>query len=144
MNFWKNHTTLRGVLIVLFFVIGMVLTIAGWKMTGQLKGLGIMLVGESGEIADLIKKNWMQGHKLDLEHIAKELGDKVTYTDYEIYSAIMSLCIRRYEVKNPSLLDKDAKIEVAKIMHFDYNASNKQIKRVLRLDDNVIETLFPR
>ena len=76
--------------------------------------------------------------------IAKELGDKVTYTDYEIYSAIMSLCIRRYEVKNPSLLDKDAKIEVAKIMHFDYNASNKQIKRVLKLDENVIETLFPR
>ena len=45
MNFWKNHTTLRGVLIMLFFVLGMVLTIVGWKMTGQLKGLGIMLVG---------------------------------------------------------------------------------------------------
>ena len=45
MNFWKNHTTLRGVLIVLFFVIGMVLTISGWKMTGKLVGLGIMLVG---------------------------------------------------------------------------------------------------
>ena len=45
MNFWKEHTTLRGILIVLFFVIGMVLTIAGWKMTGQLKGLGIMMVG---------------------------------------------------------------------------------------------------
>ena len=45
MNFWKNHTTLRGVLIMLFFVLGMVLTIAGWKMTGQLQGLGIMLVG---------------------------------------------------------------------------------------------------
>jgi len=36
---------LRGVLIALFFVIGMVLTIAGWKMTGKLEGLGIMLVG---------------------------------------------------------------------------------------------------
>ena len=45
MNFWKNHTTLRGVLIVLFFVIGMVLTVSGWKMTGKLVGLGIMLVG---------------------------------------------------------------------------------------------------
>ena len=45
MNFWKAHTTLRGVLIVLFFVIGMVLTIAGWKMTGKLEGLGLMLVG---------------------------------------------------------------------------------------------------
>ena len=45
MNFWKEHITLRGILIVLFFVIGMVLTIAGWKMTGKLEGLGLMLVG---------------------------------------------------------------------------------------------------
>ena len=45
MNFWKNHATLRGMLILLFFVVGMVLTVAGWKMTGKLEGLGIMLVG---------------------------------------------------------------------------------------------------
>ena len=45
MNFWKNHATLRSVLIVLFFVVGMVLTLAGWKMTGKLEGLGLMLVG---------------------------------------------------------------------------------------------------
>jgi len=45
MNFWKEHTTLRGMLILLFFVIGMVLTLAGWKMTGKLAGLGLMLVG---------------------------------------------------------------------------------------------------
>ena len=45
MNFWKEHTTLRGILILLFFVLGMVLTVVGWKMTGQLKGLGIMLAG---------------------------------------------------------------------------------------------------
>ena len=45
MNFWKDHTTLRSVLIAVFFVLGMVLTIAGWKMTGKLEGLGLMLVG---------------------------------------------------------------------------------------------------
>ena len=45
MNFWKNHSALRMVLIAIFFVIGMVLTLVGWKMTGQLLGLGIMLVG---------------------------------------------------------------------------------------------------
>ena len=45
MNFWKDHTILRAVLIALFFVIGMTLTIVGWKMTGKLLGLGIMLVG---------------------------------------------------------------------------------------------------
>ncbi len=45
MNFWKEHTTLRGILILLFFVLGMILTIAGLKMTGKLEGLGLMLVG---------------------------------------------------------------------------------------------------
>ena len=45
MNFWKNHTSLRAVLITVFFVIGMILTVSGWKMTGQLAGLGLMLVG---------------------------------------------------------------------------------------------------
>ena len=45
MNFWKNHTALRTVLIVLFFVLGMALTLVGWKMTGQLLGLGLMLLG---------------------------------------------------------------------------------------------------
>ena len=45
MNFWKNHEALRGVLIALFFVVGLVLTLVGWKMTGKLEGLGLMLVG---------------------------------------------------------------------------------------------------
>ena len=42
---WKNHEKLRMVLIALFFVLGLILTVVGWKMTGELKGLGIMCVG---------------------------------------------------------------------------------------------------
>ena len=45
MNFWKDHGTLRGILIALFFVLGMILTVVGWKMTGKIEGLGLMLVG---------------------------------------------------------------------------------------------------
>ena len=45
MNFWKNHTALRTALMLIFFVLGMVLTVSGWKMTGKLLGLGIMLLG---------------------------------------------------------------------------------------------------
>ena len=45
MNFWKNHAALRGILIALFFVLGLVLTLVGWNMTGKLEGLGLMLVG---------------------------------------------------------------------------------------------------
>ena len=45
MNFWKKHLSLRAVLIILFFVVGLVLTLVGWEMTGELLGLGLMLVG---------------------------------------------------------------------------------------------------
>lgn len=37
---------------------------------------GLMgLNGESGEVIDLLKKHLFQGHPLDVEHVAKELGD---------------------------------------------------------------------
>ena len=35
--------------------------------------------GESGECEDLVKKHIFQGHPLDLEHMAKELGDVAWY-----------------------------------------------------------------
>lgn len=37
------------------------------------------LCGESGEVADLLKKYHFQGHDIDIEHIAKELGDVAWY-----------------------------------------------------------------
>lgn len=37
------------------------------------------LAGESGEFADLVKKHIFQGHELDSEHLAKELGDIAWY-----------------------------------------------------------------
>ncbi len=43
--FWKNHPALRMVLMLVLFVLSIALVTAGWKMTGQLAGLGIMLLG---------------------------------------------------------------------------------------------------
>ena len=37
------------------------------------------LFGEGGEVADLVKKAYMQGHPLDKAHIAEELGDVCWY-----------------------------------------------------------------
>ena len=37
------------------------------------------LCGESGEVADSVKKAYMQGHHFDREHIAEELGDVLWY-----------------------------------------------------------------
>ena len=43
--FWKNNPALRIVLMIVLFVLSIALVVAGWKMTGQLAGLGIMLLG---------------------------------------------------------------------------------------------------
>lgn len=41
---------------------------------------GVMgLCGESGEAIDIVKKWLAQGHELDREHLAKELGDVAWY-----------------------------------------------------------------
>ena len=37
------------------------------------------LTGESGEVADHIKKVLFHGHALDVNHVAKELGDILWY-----------------------------------------------------------------
>ena len=44
-TFWKTHPALRIVLMIVLFVLSIALVVAGWKMTGQVAGLGIMLVG---------------------------------------------------------------------------------------------------
>ena len=44
-TFWKTHPALRIVLMIVLFVRSIALVVAGWKRTGQLAGLGIMLVG---------------------------------------------------------------------------------------------------
>ena len=45
MEFWKEHPVLRIVLMAVLFVMAMVLVVKGWQMTGQLAGLGVMVLG---------------------------------------------------------------------------------------------------
>ena len=57
MNFWKKHAVLKTVIIALFFVLGLVMTFVGWKMTGQLLGLGLMIAGIIFLLAALLVYN---------------------------------------------------------------------------------------
>lgn len=64
------------------------------------------LCGEAGEVADIIKKATFQGHKLNTEHIAEELGDVAWYLAItasaigksldEIFSANVDKLRKRY------------------------------------------------
>ena len=56
-TFWKTHPALRIVLMIVLFMLSIALVVAGWKMTGQLAGLGIMLVGVALLLAVLVIYN---------------------------------------------------------------------------------------
>lgn len=73
---------------------------------GMIMNGALGLCGEAGEVADLIKKSTFQGHNLDTEHIAEELGDVAWYLAItasaigknldEIFSANVDKLRRRY------------------------------------------------
>ena len=53
---------------------------------------GVMgLCGESGEAIDIVKKWLAQGHELDKEHLAKELGDIAWYLAETATALVLSL-----------------------------------------------------
>lgn len=41
----ESNPMVRVILMLVLFVLALALVVAGWKMTGQLVGLGIMIVG---------------------------------------------------------------------------------------------------
>lgn len=41
----ESNSMVRVILMLVLFVLALVLVVAGWKMTGQLAGLGLMIVG---------------------------------------------------------------------------------------------------
>ena len=75
--------------------------------------------------------------------IASRLKDTIFLIDEELYSVICSHISKEYSVKNPSQLSAQQKIDTARHMHFNYNASNQQLRRMLRLDIAILEEMFP-
>ena len=76
--------------------------------------------------------------------IAKELGESVFYSDTELFNAVLLFIRDKYGTLSPPALTKDAKIETAVWMHYNYNAGNKQICRILKLEPSVVDALFPQ
>lgn len=51
----------------------------GVPYNDQLLNCCLGIHGESGEVADVIKKSIFQGHQMDIEHIKEEIGDVMFY-----------------------------------------------------------------
>lgn len=76
--------------------------------------------------------------------IAQRLKDSVFLTDEEMYAAATMYAENTYGNRQLSLLNPEQKIQLSKELHFKYNASNQQIRRLLKLDIGILNELFPQ
>lgn len=83
-------------------------------MHGDLLQNGVMgLCGEAGECVDLVKKHLFQGHELDKEHLAKELGDVAWYLavtaeaiGYDL-NTILQMNVKKLRDRYPNGFDEE-------------------------------------
>jgi hypothetical protein len=71
------------------------------------------------------------------------LGDAANITDEELYSYAISYSKQVSNVSSPALLPHDAKLDLARKLHFDYHSNNSQIRRILKIEPSVLESMFP-
>lgn len=82
------------------------------RLTNGLMGLN----GEAGEAIDILKKHLFQGHELDCEHLAKELGDVAWYlavtADALGYTLeeILEMNVQKLRARYPDGFDSDKSV----------------------------------
>lgn len=98
---------------------------------------GESLFRDAHQYFSIVSKNYEA-----YSEIAKRLGDDVFLTDDEMFAALSMLAKKKYGDGRVTLLPNASKIELAKTMRSDYNASEGQIQRMLRLDRGTVSELF--
>lgn len=97
-----------------------------------------MLFRDAHHYFNLLSKNYES-----YSEIAQRLSDTIFMTDSEMFGAVSAYCKETYNQHKPHLIPAQERLNVARKMHFDYKASNRQIKNILKIDLNVIDSLFP-
>ena len=78
------------------------------------------------------------------KEIAKLIGENIFYTDYDLFDIIASVCRKDFGGRNSSELKPEEKLSIARTLHYEYNAGNKQISRLLKIPVEAISSMFPR
>lgn len=99
--------------------------------------LGESLFRDAHQYFTMLSKNYEA-----YSEVARRLGDAVVLDDEEMYSVVRILCKDKYDGLKPSTLSSRQKLDVAKWMKQQYNASDGQIQRILRLDRSLVSELF--
>ena len=119
---------------------------ADWRMAGPFVHPSEYCDIELGERMFRDANHYFNKLSKDVESykdIASAVGDRIYYTDDELNSILFKLCHEMFGDTKSWLLPKDNKIALARKLHYEYNADNKKIARLLRIPDSVINEIFP-
>lgn len=75
--------------------------------------------------------------------MARRLGDSQILNNEEIYSAAVAISHEKFGNSKPQTIPQHAKVEIARILHFDYKVDNATISRILKLDHGLLTELYP-
>jgi len=75
--------------------------------------------------------------------IARMIGEAIFYSDDDLFVILRKVLQDQYNGRDVMVLTTDEKTVLAKLFHYDYNAGNRQIARLVKLDIRVINQLFP-
>lgn len=75
--------------------------------------------------------------------IATELDDEEYLTDGEVYSIVLKTARDQYGQASIRELTKGQRLDLARTLHYEFQSSNGQIRRVLGLSQYEIDSMFP-
>ena len=75
--------------------------------------------------------------------IANRLKDSMFLTDDELYAVSIAHIDKEYKTSQIKLLSPEHKIDTARHLRFKYNATNNQIRRILKIEASILEEMFP-
>lgn len=74
--------------------------------------------------------------------IAKSIGEAIFYNDNDLYAAAVNIARDNFGSHDLRTLPAAAKLELAKRLHYDYNASAKQLQRLLSVDAELLAAII--
>ena len=74
--------------------------------------------------------------------IAKSIGEAVFYNDNDLYTAAVKISRDNFGSGDLRTLPSAAKLELAKRLHYDYNASAKQLQRLISVDADLLAAII--
>lgn len=74
--------------------------------------------------------------------VARTLGESIFYNDNDLFLSARKVAMEQFGSNDLVTLPANQKIDLAKHLHFNYNASDKQLQRLLKMDLEILRAIL--